>query len=423
MEETGTTPTPSAAPDNLAALAVAQGEPVRSAANAPVNFSDPALAWFVQEGAIDVFLVEQSGERVASSLKHLLRASAGRVLFSFPADESAGDAAMMAVGKGLPGCKLRLLKVDALLGSGALDEVAGQVDQWVQEVLAALAAGVESHPVADRRVAPGDAPTVEAGAVVAAQAGTAWVRAEDGVALLGSEPADPDGPGLLPVTPESWVSAAADGPLEAVSSRTLCEDGRLKTVLASFHRVAGQFEYMTQRLLLADQANLQRSRIAHREQAVDDARRGLFELLTGLPPGATPLSLALDLVGRHEGIAFKVPPGADEADQEPAVRAVAAASRLRCRDLKLNNASQWCAATAGPCSRSRATAARRWRSSRTPAVTAWSIRCRGAPRAWTAPRRNASAASRGRSCARCRTSAASARATWPAARAAACAGT
>ena len=341
MEETGTAPTPAAAPDRLAALAAALGEPVRSAANAPVNFNDPALAWFVEEGAIDVFLVEQSGERVLSGLKHLLRASAGRLLFSFPADESAGEAAMVAVGKGLPGCKLRRLTVDALLRSGAVDEVARQVDEWLHEVLAALAAGVEDHPLPDRRVAPGDAPTVEAGALVAAKSGAAWVRAEDGVALLGAEPADPDGPGLLPVTPESWVAAAADGPLEAVSSRTLCDDGRLEAVLASFHRVAGHFEHMTQRLLLADQANLQRSRIAHREQAVDDARRGLFELLTGLPPGASPLSLALDLVGRHEGIAFKAPPGADEADQEPAVRSVAAASGVRCRDLKLNNASQW----------------------------------------------------------------------------------
>ena len=137
------------------------------------------------------------------------------------------------------------------------------------------------------------------------------------------------------------MSAAADGPIQAASSRTLCEDGRLEAVLASFHRTAGHFEHVTQRLLLADEANQQRSRIAHREQAVGDARRGLFELLTGLPPGATPLSLALDLVGRHEGIVFRVPPGADETDPGPAVRAVAAASGVRHRDLKLNNASRW----------------------------------------------------------------------------------
>ena len=337
---------PAAAPPSeptrhLGALATALGKPFRSAANAPVSLSDPATVWFVEEGAIDVFLVELSGEKVSSSFKHVLRAAAGRLLFSFPADESEDEAAMAAIGKGLPGCRLRMLMMDTLLSGGVLDEVAEQLDEWVRDVLAALGSGVESHPRPDLRVASGDALTVEAGALVAAKAGAAWVRAEGGVALLGFEAPDPAGPGLLPVTPDSWVSASADGRLEAVSSRALCEDARLEAVLASFHRVAMRFERMTQRLLLADEANLQRSRVAHREQGVAEARRGLFEVLTGLPPGASPLSLALDLVGRHEGISFRVPQDAAEADPEPAVRAVAAASGVRCRDLKLNASSRW----------------------------------------------------------------------------------
>ncbi len=338
--EPGTAPPP-AAPDHLTSLAVSLGKPFRSAANAPVSLGDPAVAWFVEEGAIDVFLAELSGEKVSSSFKHLLRAPAGRLLFSFPTDEDGGDAAMVGIAKGLPGCRLRMLTIDTLLSGGVVDEVAKQVDEWVRDVLAALGAGVESHPRPDRRVASGDALTVEAGALVAAKAGAAWVRAAGGVALLGSEGPDPAGPGLLPVTPESWVSASADGPVETVSSRALCADGRLEAVLASFHRVALRFEQMTQRLLLADEANEQRSRVAHRKQGVEEARRGLFELLTGLPPGASPLSLALDVVGRHEGIAFRVPPGAAEADPEPAVRAAAAASGVRCRDLKLQTSTRW----------------------------------------------------------------------------------
>ena len=336
--EPGTTP-PAAAPDHLTALAVSLGKPFRSAANAPVSLSDPTVAWFVEDGAIDVFLVELAGERVSSSFKHVLRAPAGRLLFSFPADDSEDDAAMAAIGKGLPGCRLRMLMVDTLLAGGVVDEVAEQLDEWVRDVLAALGSGVESHPRPDRRVASGDALTVEAGALVAAKAGAAWVRAEGGVALFGSEAPDPAGPGLLPVTPDSWVSA--DGRLEAVSSRTLCEDGSLGAVLTAFHGVAMRFERMTQRLLLADEANQQRSRVAQRRQGVAEARRGLFELLTGLPPGASPLSLALDVVGRHEGISFRVPQKAAEADPEAAVRAAAAASGVRCRDLKLNNASRW----------------------------------------------------------------------------------
>ena len=146
--EPGTTP-PAAAPDHLTALAVSLGKPFRSAANAPVSLSDPTVAWFVEDGAIDVFLVELSGEKVSSSFKHVLRAPAGRLLFSFPADESEDDAAMAAIGKGLPGCRLRMLMVDTLLSGGVVDEVAEQLDEWVRDVLAALGSGVESHPRPD----------------------------------------------------------------------------------------------------------------------------------------------------------------------------------------------------------------------------------------------------------------------------------
>ena len=333
---------PSAPADHLAALAASAGQAFRSAANAPVSFGDPAVAWFVEEGAIDVFLVELSGERVTSSFKHVLRAAAGRLVFSFPAGEDEGDEGMVAIGKGLPGCRLRMLRLETLLDSGVVDRVAEQVDEWAQAVTAALASGVEIHPRPDRRMAPGDALTVEAGAVIAAKAGPAWVRAEGGVALLGTEEPDPAEPGFLPVTPESWVTASAGGEVEAVSSRALCEGRRLEAVLASFHRTALRFEEMNQRLLVADEANRQRARVAHRRRGVREARRGLFELLTGLPPGASPLSLALDAVGRVEGIRFRVPPqAAEDEDPEAAVRAAAAASGVRCRDVKLGGASRW----------------------------------------------------------------------------------
>ena len=334
-------PSTPAAPEHLAALAVSAGKPFRSAANAPVHFGDPATVWFVEEGAIDVFLVELSGEKVSSSFKHLLRAQAGRLLFTFPPDDDGDDGGgLAAVGKGLPGCRLRLLAIDALLAGGIAAEVAAQVDQWVGEVLVALGAALETHPPPARRVAPGDVVDAVAGTLVAARAGTVWVDAP-GVALFGSEAAPAGAASLLPVTPQSWLSVGEDGALEGLSSRKLWTDGRLAAALESFHRVVLRFERMAQRIALADEANRQRSLAAHRREGVAEARRGLFELLTGLPPGASPLSLALDLVGRHEGIGFRVPAGAADDEPERAVRAVAAASGVRRRDVKLNNASRW----------------------------------------------------------------------------------
>ena len=327
--------------NNLAGLAVSLGRPFRSAANAPVSFGDPAVAWFVEEGAIDVFLVELSGERVTSGFKHILRAAAGRLVFCFPPGDGPDDQGMVAVGKGLPGCRLRLVRIAELLERGVHAEIADQVDEWVQAVSSALSAGVEVHPGADRRVAPGDDVPADAGAVISARAGPAWVGAEGGVALLGSEEPDPEGPGLLPVAAESWVTVSGGGPVRAVSSLSLCRDGRLEAALRSFHRAAVRFEEMNERLLLADQANRQRAGKAHRERGVIEARRGLFELLTGLPPGSSPLSLALDIVGRAEGIKFRVPERSRDGGVDIPVREAAAASGVRCRDVKLSGSSRW----------------------------------------------------------------------------------
>ncbi len=327
--------------NHLAGVAASIGRPFRSAANAPVSLGDPAVAWFVEEGALDVFLVELSGEKVTSAFKHILRAAAGRLVFCFPPGEGPEDHGMVAVGKGLPGCRLRLVRIAELLERGVHAEIADQVDEWVQTVSSALSAGVETHPAADRRVAPGDDVPADAGAVISAKAGPAWVGADGGVAFLGSEEPDPDGPGLLPVAAESWVTASAEGRVRAVSSFSLCGDGRLEAALRSFHRAAVRFEEMNERLLLADQANVQRAGAAHRARGVREARRGLFELLTGLPPGSSPLSLALDIVGRAEGIRFCVPAEAGDGGAESPVRAAAAASGVRCRDVKLGGASRW----------------------------------------------------------------------------------
>ena len=61
----------------LTDLAVSLGEPVASAGNLPIHLDDPRFAWFVEHGALDVFLIEYKDGQPVSSAKHLIRVGEG----------------------------------------------------------------------------------------------------------------------------------------------------------------------------------------------------------------------------------------------------------------------------------------------------------------------------------------------------------
>lgn len=65
----------------LALVASDLGEPVAVAGNRPILLDDPEVAWYVEGGAVDVFLVEHVEGEAVSSSKHLLRAGEGCLIF------------------------------------------------------------------------------------------------------------------------------------------------------------------------------------------------------------------------------------------------------------------------------------------------------------------------------------------------------
>ena len=64
----------------LAELAASLGE-LSGGGDALLRVVGEDVAWFVEQGGIDVFLVEYRGGAVVSSFKHLLRAGPGRLVF------------------------------------------------------------------------------------------------------------------------------------------------------------------------------------------------------------------------------------------------------------------------------------------------------------------------------------------------------
>ena len=187
---------------SLAELAAGQGTPVPCAGNQPRDLTDPRSVWFVEQGAVDLFLVERQGGAEQSAPQHLGRSAAGQLLLGVAPQEM--DTTLGVVARGLPGTVLRRLPATSL------DQVrpavlAKHIDAWIGGISAILSRDIVDRPRPDVLVEPGEAP-VAADGTLSARRGVVWV----------SEP--PGGTGLFlslidPAESKPAASAAAALPL------------------------------------------------------------------------------------------------------------------------------------------------------------------------------------------------------------------
>ena len=114
--------------DAVSALAVSQGDAVAGGANNPIELTDARTAWFVERGALDVFVVERRDGRVASTFKHVVRAEPGRIVFGAdPAADGAaggGAAELLLVAKGTADARLRRVPLSMLSDDALRDGLA-----------------------------------------------------------------------------------------------------------------------------------------------------------------------------------------------------------------------------------------------------------------------------------------------------------
>ena len=291
----------------LTELAVAVGDVVDTAGNLPVLLDDPRKVWFVERGALDVFLVEYVAGEPASQWRHVLRAEPGHLVFG------VGDVGepLVAVGKGVLGSRLRCLCLTDLENGVDGDELAAQVEAWVSEFAAMVARQVEPRPAAGVLLVAGEAMDCEAGDVLSARPGTVVWSSAVGQAYLGTEEPLPVGEGLIPLTSDAWLTLAESTTATGFSTCDLNEEGRLLPALAEFHRLAMGAERLNRMLLLADQSNEQATRAARRHSDEVQARESLFGVLgkAGQVPveNDSLLLAALQIVGAHEGVTFRSP--------------------------------------------------------------------------------------------------------------------
>ena len=330
----------------LGRIAAEWGAEVPCAGNLPVDIGNPEFAWFIESGAVDLFLVERQDGVEQFAPQHMLRAESGRLLpGTAPQDELTS---LGVIAKGLPGTVLRRLPTSRL-GAVRRSELAAQVDAWLVDISAMLVRDVTHQPRADALLESGDARTSRSG-TLAARNGVVWVtglQPGEGLFMGLTDPADDEADPAragreLPLAPATWLTLRRDVRVSTVSSLDLAERKQLLPALNAFNRIALSVERLNRLLAVADQANLARERVIRRSGEEEDARRSLFDLYDLLHEADdAALHGALKTIGRHLGIVFRRPPATEGSTTDATLAKVLSASGVPGRKVRLERNDRW----------------------------------------------------------------------------------
>ena len=341
---------PSSKYTSIAELAARSGDTIPCAGNLPASLDDPDFIWFIDKGAVDLFLAEfKDGEEQAAP-QHLLRAGAGRFLPGVAPDVE--DSKLCLIAKGLPGTVLKRLPA-AVLTDANPAELAAQTETWLTDLAETLSRYVTHRPRPDAVAVPGTTRTLEPG-TLSVRRDVVWVsRPPSGAGLYMDlvdwteiAGANASREGAIPLTPANWLTLFDRTKVTAVSSITLAREGRLLSALADFHAVAFALERLNRRLAVVDHANLERARASSRRRDEDAARRRLFNIYD-LPvedkaeQEDSALAEAIRIIGRKEGIEFRIPRRSGASETPLRLVDILDASAVRTRRVKLKAEDKW----------------------------------------------------------------------------------
>lgn len=330
----------------LDAFMRSRGTSLTGGANRPIRLEDPETVWFVESGALDVFIVEDQDKMAASNLKHMLRAGPGRLVFGIGESE---EHSLAAVGKGLPGSILHFLSLDTLLQGGFVDLLVDQVDIWIMELTAAVARDIPTLHFPNATLNPGDSLELDAGDTISSRHDVVWTRCRAQVSsFLDTEEPDWSRSGWLALTPQSWLTALTPGSASSTDSRTLLDDAQLFPALAEYHALLLRAERTNHDLAQADLANqeIARTNYSHfdKARALQDLYGTLSQKHTanGTTRDSAQLA-ALTEIGRHEGIIFQAPPkrATGQEDAGASLDEILLASNVHRRAVHLDTEERW----------------------------------------------------------------------------------
>ncbi len=336
---------------SIAELAARRGTSVPCAGNLPIELDDLNSVWYIVRGTVNLFIIEYD-DGVVQAPQHLLSREAGQLLPGVAPDRRDEDTTLRLVVKGSPGTLLKRLPA-SLLSEVHPAELAEQVDTWLTKITNTLSRFVNPLPRPTAIAEPDQIQTVVPGTLSALR-GVVWVTKlpqgeslfMDIIDLAEFSGANGVKEAILPMTRSSWLNLFSESTLSGKSTETLAQEGTLLSALAYFHAVALALERLNRRLAVVDNVNLERALSTSRRMVEKTAQQRLFNIydLPVAPDAAyedTTLSDALRIIGRREGIKFKIPTRSGLSDSPLSLFDILIASGVRARRVQLKAEDKW----------------------------------------------------------------------------------
>lgn len=343
----------------LLSLRYKEGKLLEVEGNKPLVLDDPAAAWVVYSGAIDVFSVPIVNGEAVGVRRHLFRGGAGQVLFGMETAER-GQQQMGLLVSGTPGTRLLRMRRTRLWELSASLEYSDLVNAMLNDWVTGLSLSIA------RDIVPKEYVLLEAGEeivlteqqVAAPKKGVLWVRCLEGQAQMMDRPELlwTNSDGFLPLTRYTWLRPIGQTRLQVIDTDAFSGQDTAWQDLTQFHRlVLTAIIHNVEREALAEQERLE-EKAASRQMVMQTA---IWRLASPLIPDsqAVPAPASLDgqdailtacqLVGEALGLSIQAHPRASRAQSpEIALKHIVKASRIRMREVGLRG--EWWQSDNGP---------------------------------------------------------------------------
>ncbi len=331
---------PTGWPDRLLAREQLQ----RRGGNQPIRLNDPATAWRICEGQVELFLVSLNAAKQESARHHLASVAAGGLLLGIPAEEDA-DFVLLAVPhvdtllQQLPSATLE----DESTAPDVTTALAAALDLWLRALSAGMARWAAPRPAIGFGIGSDETLVVPAQRRCCGQRELVWIRLAPESAIfidIQDLPAD-SGELDFPLAPESWLLTTSELTLTSRTTASALRDGDAWAGVRTLHRILFETADMNLRLANVDEFNRLKARRASTEADRDQAFQALMAVtathehpLIETHKGDTPLISALRLIGRDEGFTVQLPAG-QEKNKSAELERIAQASGFRLRQVSL----------------------------------------------------------------------------------------
>lgn len=326
---------------------------------------DPAYAYYVASGKVEIFTVTVRDGRPAGARTHFITVPQGEVLFGMDLRD-AGDSGFLASSK--TGTVVRRLRREEIPGLATEPHMAAEVvrlvDGWLTRLSRRLTDDIRNRPAADVSLDAGKAASLAMGQRVRGEGGVVWIDAEPDALLyigMATLPGAADGgPSPFPLTPDTWAEPAADpgSPLGLEprgTDRLVTTPAELWRGMDAFHHALCECEFINKRLAIVDEFDRLESKARQSDAAKEAAIDAIGSVLAGRNEAITmaavgsvkPLIEACRLVAATDGLQVSAP-GESKVERtfDEQVLAIAGASRFRTRQVALRG--DWWTHDQGP---------------------------------------------------------------------------